>query len=810
MEKALRPITLDEINNSPEVEIELPVEEMTIVEIEVEDNEFKQNLAEVIPANVLSALAFDIMDDVRIDKTSRRDWEKTVTDGMELLGMRMEDRTEPWKGACGVFHSIMSEAVIKFQSEMILETFPASGPVRTKVIGKTNKNKEEAAERVKDDMNWQLTENMSEYRSEHERMLWNLGFCGSAFKKVYFDPSLDRQVSMYVPAEDVYLPYGCTELSSCPRITQTMRKSENEIYKLMQAGFYIDQDLHKSPPEENDIEKKKQKLSGTNSLEDDRYTLYECHIELDLEGFEDKDDGEPTGIALPYVVTLDGMGNVFSVYRNWKEDDKTKAKRDHFVQYTFIPGFGAYGFGYVHILGGYAKGATSILRQLVDAGTLANLPGGLKARGLRIKGDDTPISPGEFRDVDVPAGTIRDNIMNLPYKEPSNTLFMLFKEVVDEGRSLASTADMKVADMNQQAPVGTTLAIIERMMKVMSAVQARIHSAMKKEFKLLKGIIRDYAPEEYGYETDGGRMVKQADYEHCDIIPVSDPNASSSVQRMAQYQAAMQLAASAPQLYDLPMLHRETLRVLGMKNADLIVPDKDDIKPKDPVTENMNLLNAKPVKAFLYQDHDAHIQVHMAAAQDPAMQKIIGQNPMANVIQQSLQAHLMEHMAFKYRVDIEKQMGVSLPASDDDMDEEIELKVSRLSAEAAPLVLQMHSQKAAQEAAMQQQQDPAIKAQQQEMQLKMQELNIKDQYNKAQLALKAQIEQSKDERERMRIESQEKIAGANIGSAAKKHQQQIDADQKVVGFKAGIDLRKQNDQQNVGRTLQKTSAKPNE
>jgi len=812
MEKALRPMSLDDINNAGAVDIDLPDEptEVTAIVVIAPDDSFKQNLAEEIPANVLQTLAFDIMEEIRIDTTSRRDWEKTVSDGMELLGMRMEDRTEPWKGACGVFHSIMSEAVIKFQSEMILETFPAAGPVHTKVIGKTSKDKEEAAARVKDDMNWQLTENMTEYRAEHERMLWNLGFCGSAFKKVYYDPALDRQVSMYVPAEDVYLPYGCTELSSSPRITQMMRKSENELNKLMQAGFYVEQELHKSTLQNNDIEKKKQKLSGTTALEDDRYVLYESHIELDLPGFEDEEDGEQTGIALPYVVTLDTMGNVFSIYRNWNPADDTKAKRDHFVQYTFIPGFGAYGFGYVHILGGYAKGATSILRQLVDAGTLANLPGGLKARGLRIKGDDTPISPGEFRDVDVPAGTVRDNIMMLPYKEPSATLFALFKEVVDEGRSLASTADMKVADMNQQAPVGTTLAIIERMMKVMSAVQARIHSSMKKEFKMLKNIIRDYTPEEYDYETERGRMVKQSDYEHCDIIPVSDPNASSSVQRMAQYQAAMQLSATAPQLYDMPLLHRETLRVLGMKNADLIVPDKDDIKPKDPVTENMSILNAKPVKAFLYQDHDAHIQVHMAAAQDPAMQKIIGQNPMAPVIQQALQAHLMEHMGFKYRVDIEKQMGVSLPKPDDEMEDDVELKVSRLAAEAAPLVLQMHSQKAAQEAAMQQQQDPVIQAQQQELQLKMQELKSKDEFNKAQLALKMQIEQSKDERERMRIESQEKIAGANIGSSNKRHDQKLEVDQKIVGFKTGVELRKYNDQQNAGRVLQKGSAKPNE
>ena len=812
MDKTLSPITLEEINNAAPVEVDLPDEEVTEVTVVVmdEDESFSQNLAEVIPETVLASLASDLMDDIRIDKNSRKDWEQTVTDGMSLMGMKIEEKTEPWKGACGVFHSLMSEAVIKFQAEMIMETFPATGPVQTKIIGKDTKDKNEAATRVKEDMNWQLTDNMCEYRPEHERMLWNLGFVGSAFKKVYFDPSLNRQVSMFVPAEDVYIPYGTTEISNCPRITQMMKKTENEIRKLVQSGFYLDRDLGEPNKEIGQIEKKKQTMSGVSGSEDSRYVLYECHIELDIEGFEDEEDGEPTGIALPYVVTLDSEGNVWSIYRNWKPEDETKRKREHFVQYTFIPGIGPYGFGYVHILGGYAKGATSTLRQLVDAGTLANLPGGLKARGLRIKGDDTPIAPGEFRDVDVPAGTIRDNIVNLPYKEPSNVLFLLFKEIVDEGRSLASTADMKVADMNQQAPVGTTLAIIERMMKVMSAVQARVHASMKKEFKLLRNIIRDYTPEEYAYETDEGRKIKQSDYDHCDIIPVSDPNSSSSAQRMAQYQAALQLSQTAPQLYDLPELHRETLRVLGMKNASAIVPDKDDIKPRDPVMENMNLLNGKPVRAFLYQDHDAHLAVHLAAAQDPNMQKIIGQTPLANVIQQALQAHLMEHMAFKYRVDIEKQMGVDLPKEDDDLPEELETRVARLAAEAAPLVLQMHSQKAAQEAAAQQAQDPAVQAQQQDMQIKAQTLELKAKTSVAELALKRQVEQSKDERERARIESQERIAGLNVGKSITQQKEKLAQEQKLAGFQAGVDIRKNVDQQNNGRPLQEGNAKANE
>ena len=795
MEPMLSPLSIEEINNAAPVEIELPEEpDLTIVEISIEinpDEKFKQNLAEDIPQNELQSLAAEITEDIRIDKNSRKDWDRTVTDGMELLGMKLEDRTQPWNGACGVFHSLMSEAVIKFQSEMIMETFPATGPVQTKIIGKDSKDKQEAANRVKEDMNWQLTENMTEYRGEHERLLWNLGFCGSGFKKVYYDPSMERQIAMFVPAEDMYLPYGCTDVSCSPRVTQVMRKSENEVKKLIQAGFYMDVELGESSKEVGDIEKKKQKLSGMASLDDNRHILYECHLELDLPGFEDEVDGEKTGIALPYVVTLDTNGNIFSIYRNWNPDDKTKAKREHFVQYTFIPGFGPYGFGYVHILGGYAKGATSVLRQLVDAGTLANLPGGLKSRGLRIKGDDTPIAPGEFRDVDVPAGTIRDNIIPLPYKEPSNTLFLLFKEIVDEGRSLASTADMKVADMNQQAPVGTTLAIIERMMKVMSAVQARVHNSMKKEFKLLQVIIKDYTPEEYSYETERGRMVKQSDYEHCDIIPVSDPNASSSAQRMAQYQAALQLSQSAPQLYDLPELHREALRVLGMKNAAKIVPDKDDVKAKDPVSENMNILNGKPVKAFLYQDHDAHLAVHMSAAQDPAMQKIIGQNPMASILQQSLQAHLMEHMAFKYRIDIEKQMGVSLPKEDEELPEEIESQVSRLAAEAAPLVLQLHSQKAAQEAAIAQQQDPVIQAQQQDQQLKAAELQEKAKNNDAMMKLKLLDMTAKDQLAHDKIESAEKIAGMKAGQTVATADKQRQHEENLTGFKAGIELRKQ-------------------
>lgn len=779
MEQALRPISLDEINNAAPVSIDLPDDETDeTVDVDIEEEYgFDENLAEVLPDSVLSTIASDLLEDIRNDKNSRTEWEKTVTDGMQLLGLKIEERTEPWKGACGVFHSMLAEAVIKFQSEMIMETFPASGPVQTKVIGKPDKDKDAAAERVKEDMNWQLQDNMTEYRPEHERMLWSLGFCGAAFKKVYYDPSLGRQVSMFVSAEDLLIPYGNSDITNCNRLTHVMKKTENELRKLMQAGFYKDLELGEPTREQSDIERKKEKMTGVRMLEETRFTLNESHVELDIPGFEDTDeDGEETGIGLPYVVTLDPEGKVFAIYRNWKEGDEKKLKREHFVQYTFIPGFGPYGWGYVHLLGGDAKGATSIFRQLVDAGTLANLPGGLKSRGLRIKGDDTPIAPGEFRDVDVPAGTIRDNLIPLPYKEPSNTLFLLFKEVVDQGRSLASTADMKVADMNQQAPVGTTLAIIERMMKVMSAVQARVHASMKKEFALLKEIIRDYAPKDYEYDTEGGRQIKQSDYNHVDVLPVSDPNASSTAQRIAQYQAALTLSQGAPQLYDLPELHRETLRALGMKNANKIVPDKQDIKPRDPVMENMNILNGKPVKAFLYQDHKAHLAVHMAAAQDPVTLQIVGQSPLAQSIGQAIQAHMMEHLAFQYRVDIERQMGVNLPDMDEDLPEEIEIRVSRLVAEAAPQILLMHNKEEAQKQIQQQQQDPIIQLQQAELQIKAQEVQRKAAKDQADSAIATQELQIQQQAAQVQLEKAKIDASVKMASAqASAQKSQIDA-----------------------------------
>jgi len=662
IEKALyqAPVGIDE---EPAEEIEIEVvnpESMTIgvdgIEIEIEpggieEGEFDANLAELIPENELSSLGSDLVADVENDENSRKDWADMLVKGLEVLGIKHEERTEPWNGACGIFSTLLSEAAIRFQSETIMETFPAKGPVKTKILGQPNRFKEEAAERVQQDMNYQLTEVMVEYRPEHERMLYSLGLQGSAFKKVYYDPSLGRQISVFVTAEDVIVPYGASNLETAPRVTHVMRKTKNELKRLMVAGFYRDVDLGDPVFIQTDIEKKKAEEAGFTLTSDDRYTLLEIQVDLDLPGHEDKD-----GIALPYIVTIDkGTGTVLAVRRNWNPEDPLKLKRSHFVHYGYIPGFGFYNLGLIHIIGGYARGGTTLIRQLIDAGTLANLPGGLKARGLRIKGDDTPISPGEFRDVDIPGGAIKDNIMTLPYKEPSQTLIQLLNQVNDEARRLASVADMKISDMSAQAPVGTTLALLERQLKTMSAVQARVHNAMKQEFKLLKNIIRDYTDEEYSYEPEGAPpRAKKSDYDLVEVIPVSDPNSATMAQRVVQYQAVIQLAQSAPQIYDLPALHRQMLDVLGIKDAAKLVPTIDDQKPTDPVSENMNALKGKPLKAFIYQDHDAHIAVHTTMMQDPKIMGAIGQNPMAQQIQASLMAHIAEHLGFRYRREIKR------------------------------------------------------------------------------------------------------------------------------------------------------------
>ena len=694
------------------------------------EGDFNENLVDVLDEGTIQSLAGDLSEDIDNDLASRKDWEQMYKDGITLLGLKFEERTEPWDGACGVFHPMITEAVVRFQSDTIMETFPARGPVRTQIVGKETPEKKEAATRVEEDMNYQLTEKMPEYRPEHEKMLWNLPSAGSAFKKVYYDPSLERQVSIFIPAEDVILPYGVSEINTCHRITHVMRKNKNDLLKLMNAGFYKDVELGEPSKFTSDIQERKDKETGFSASYDDRFEIYESHVDLDIPGYEDLDkDGEPTGIALPYVVTMvRGTNEVLAIRRNWKEEDPLKLKRHHFVHYQYIPGYGAYGFGLFHLIGGYAKSATSIMRQLVDAGTLSNLPGGLKARGLRIKGDDTPISPGEFRDVDLGSGNIRDNILPLPYKEPSMVLSGLMDKIVEEGRRFAATSDMKIADMSNQAPVGTTLAILERTLKVMSAVQARVHYSMKQELQLLAAIIRDYTDDEYTYEPeDGTARAKKADYSNVEVLPVSDPNAATLSQRVVQYQAVIQLAQMAPQIYNLPVLHRQMLEVLGIKHASKLVPLEEDQKPKDPVTENQNVLKGKPLKAFSYQDHEAHIKVHQMAMQDPIVQQLIGQNPMAQVIQSAMQAHIAEHVGYAYRNKIELALGVALPSSEDELPDEMEKEISRLMAEAAPQVLAESQAMAAQQQAQQNAQDPVLQMQMQELELKKQELQLKAQ-----------------------------------------------------------------------------------
>ena len=754
--------------------------------------DFDCNLAEFIPDAALQSIASDLDDDIDTDLGSRKDWEKAYTEGLKLLGLQYEERTEPWNGACGVFHPMITEAVVRFQSEAITETFPAQGPVRTKIIGKQTPEKQAASVRVENDLNYELTEVMKEFRPEHERMLWSLPATGSAFKKVYYDPSLGRQVSMFIPAEDMILPYGATDLDTCYRVTHVMRKTKSEIVKLQQAGFYLDVELGDPDKSQSDIQKAKDKETGFSANDDDRYTLYECHVDLVLEDdphCDCDDDGEPIGIALPYVVTLiKGTNTVLAVRRNWKEDDELRLKRQHFVHYQYIPGFGAYGFGLFHLIGGYAKSATSILRQLVDAGTLSNLPGGLKSRGLRIKGDDTPIAPGEWRDVDVASGQIRDAILPLPYKEPSQVLAGLMDKIVEEGRRFAATADMKVSDMSAQAPVGTTLAILERQLKVMSAVQARMHYTLKQELNLLADIIKDYTDPDYDYDpdSDAPRKAKKDDYAHLDIIPVSDPNAATMSQRVVQYQAVIQMAQMAPEIYDLPKLHRGMLEVLGIKDSDKLVPLPEDQKPRDPVSENTAVLKSEPVKAFLHQDHDAHIAVHMALLQDPKIQQLIGQNPKAPLIQAAMMAHISEHVGFAYRRQIETQLGMALPPEDEKLPPQVEIALSGMMAQAAQQVLQQSQVAAAQQQAQQQAQDPVIQMQQQELQLKAEEVAVK----KAKQEADAKIAAGKLLLEQHRLEGDQKLSGLKVGAQIQDSRTKLQAQQEEAGVKIGIDIAK--------------------
>jgi len=740
------PLGLDALMGGDEPMVEIEIENPEGLKIgmdgmvidlleEPEEESFDENLAEVMDAGQLGTIASDIVEMVDADINSRKEWVDMYVKGLDVLGMKYEERTEPWLGACGVFSTILTEAAVRFQSETILETFPAQGPVKTEIIGAIDKLKEDAAERVREDMNFQLTEAMPEYRPEHERMLYSLGLAGAAFKKVYYDPSYQRQVAIFIPAEDLIIPYGASSLINAERVTHIMRKTKNDIKKLQVSGFYRDVDLGEPVTIHTDVEKKKAEDQGYSLTDDDRYQILEVHIDYDLPGYEDED-----GIALPYIITIDrGTKEVLAIRRNWEEDDTRRLKRQHFVQYTYVPGFGAYGLGLIHLIGGYARAGTSILRQLVDAGTLSNLPGGLKSRGLRIKGDDTPINPGEFRDVDVPSGTVRDNIMTLPYKEPSQVLAALLEKITQEGRRLGSIADMNVSDMSANAPVGTTLALLERQLKNMSAVQARVHYSMKQEFKLLRAIIRDNTPPEYEFDpSSGDRMAKQEDYDMVDVIPVSDPNSSTMAQRIMQYQAVIQLAQQAPQIYNLPVLHRQMIEVLGIKNADKLVPVEDDMKPRDPVSENMAFLNGEPTKAFIYQDHDAHIAVHTSMMQDPLLMAQIGQNPQAQKMMAEIQAHIAEHLAFAYRKKIEEQLGVPMPAPDSELPEESEVMLSRLVAQAATQLLAQSKGQVQQQQAQQMAQDPVVQLQQAELAIRKQDAETKLLKVKGDLQIKAE------------------------------------------------------------------------
>jgi len=755
------------------------------------DEDFDANLADFMDDGDLDGLAQDLIEDFGKDVMDRKDWIKTYVDGLKLLGLNYEERTEPWQGACGVFHPMLTESVVRFQSEAMMETFPAMGPVKTQIVGAVDLLREEAAARVREDMNYQLTEVMVEYRPEHEKMLWSLPLAGSAFKKVYFDPAKGRQVAVFIPAEDIVVPYGASNLEAAERVTHVMRKTGNEVKKLQEAGFYSDVDLGEPSHELDDIEKQKAEEQGMSALNDDRFRILEMHVDLDLPGYEHKDKkNKETGIALPYVVTIEkGTRKVLAIRRNWYEDDELHTKRQHFVHYQYIPGFGFYGYGLIHLIGGYAKSATMLIRQLVDAGTLSNLPGGLKSRGLRIKGDDTPIQPGEFRDVDVPSGSIRDNILPLPYKEPSQVLFALFQNIVQEGRAFASSGDMNVSDMSTNAPVGTTLALLERTLKVMTAVQARLHYTMKQEFRLLKSIIADYTPEEYDYEPeDAGRKAKKSDYDSTDVIPVSDPNAATMAQKIVQYQAVLQLAQSAPQLYNLPLLHRQMIEVLGIKNANKLVPVEDDQVPTDPVQENQNLLIMKPVKAFIEQNHEAHIQAHMAAIQNPKIAQLMQMNPQAQAIMAAAMAHINEHIAFEYRKQVEMAMGTPLPNEEQNKQVSPELadRIAMLTAQASQQLTQQAQQQAQQQQNQQQMQDPIVQMQMQELQIKQGELQLKQQKQQIDAAAKAdqiRIEEA-------RIAAQKEIAAMQVGAQAAANKDKLARQQETEGMRMGIDAAK--------------------
>ena len=773
-----------EIEDPEKVTIGIGETEIVIDPDAMEDDEFNANLAEELDDKYMTELSSDLLEDFSNDVNSRKDWLETYVDGLELLGLKLEERSEPWEGACAVYHPLLSEALVKFQAETMMETFPAAGPVKTSIIGKETPDCMEAAARVQENMNYQLMDKMPEYRPEHERMLWGLGLAGNAFKKVYYDPALERQVSIFVPAEDMVVPYGASNLETAERVTHVMRKTEQELHTLQHLGFYRDIELGEPSYDLDEVEKKIAEQMGFDATNDDRYKILEMNVNLDLEGYEDEDKDGKTGIALPYIVTIDkGTTEILSIRRNWNQDDDKKKRREHFVHYGYIPGFGFYCFGLIHLIGGFSKSGTMLLRQLVDAGTLSNLPGGFKARGLRIKGDDTPIGPAEWRDVDAPSGTIRDNLMPLPYKEPSQVLAALMDKIIDEGRRFATAADMKVSDMSANSPVGSTLAILERTLKVMSAVNARIYYSMKKEFGLLKNIIADYTDPDYQYDPSTGTPgAKQSDYEKVNLIPVADPNAATMAQKVVQYQAVMQMAQQNPTIYDLPELNKQMLTVLGVKNIDKLIPDEDDVKQIDPVSENMNILNSKPVKAFLDQDHQAHIEVHMAFAQDPKIRQLVGQSTKAPLIQAAMEAHIAEHVAFQYRLEIEKQLGVPLPPVDDPLPVDIENDIARLTAVAAEKLLQQNTAESQQKQAQQQQQDPIVQMQQQELAIKQQEAQAKAQ----KMVADVELEKAKLEIDKMKIDSQERIAGAKIGSEVSQQQAERNAKDLMEGTKLGM------------------------
>jgi len=796
VEKPLVPSDLEIETNPTEEELTIEVINPEAVSMETEDGgviidfegglseqlmgqDHDSNLAESIDEADLEAMASELVSDFESDRESRADWARAYVKGLDLLGMKIEERQQPWAGASGVFHPVLTEAVVRFQAQAMGELFPASGPVRSKIMGKLTPEKFDQAERVQNEMNYLLTEEMTEYRDEMEQMLFKLPLAGSAFKKVYYDPLMDRPCAVFVPSEEFVVSYGATDLMTCPRYTHVMKKTENEILELQVAGFYRDVELPAPAPDFSDIQEKYDELDGESAVleNDDRHTILEMHVTMNMpEGFDDSDE-----IARPYVVTIDKSSReILSIRKNWYEDDAKKKKRLHFVHYRYLPGLGFYGTGLIHLIGGLAKSATSILRQLVDAGTLSNLPAGLKARGMRIKGDDTPLMPGEFRDVDVPGGAIRDSITFIPYKEPSSVLYSLLGNIVEEGRRIGSVADIQVGDTNAQAPVGTTLALMERSMKVMSGVQARLHAAMKKELRLLARIVHDYMPEEYAYEVDGDFSRTDDFDKRIDVIPVSDPNAATMSQRIMQYQAALQLAQQAPQLYDMGKLHRQMLEVLGIQDADDLIKLPDDIKPADPVTENMMILKQEPVKAFKYQDHEAHLAVHMAAAQDPKLAQMIGQSPFAQVIQQAMAAHITEHVAFQYRREMEKMLGVELPSEDQNLPEDVEVEISRLAKDAAEKLLKKDQAEAAQEQAQQQQQDPIVQMQQQELQLKTQELQHKMQLDTAKLQLEAEKIKATNQREGAKL-------GVKLATDLDNSQR---ADQQA-GAKLGVELAKE-------------------